>query len=75
MNKILINLLRQNSSEKAGARGEDKRYHHVQLSMKNYLKRSSSNVHCGNATIWLNHQMMGAVVKKKMMVLLAMELM
>ena len=39
------------------------------MPVKKYLRRSSSHVHCGNATIWPNHRMMRAVIKKKMMVL------
>ena len=33
------------------------------------LMRSSSQAHCGSATIWPNHQVMRAAMKKKMMIL------
>ena len=41
----------------------------VQSSMKKHLRGSRSHVHRGNATIWLNHRMMRAAMKKKIMVL------
>lgn len=62
MNEILINLLQQNRSIKLGGKKEEEK-----VSMKKYLRRSSSQAHRGNAKIWLNHQMMRAVMKKNMM--------
>ena len=68
INKALINLLQQTRTKKvAGERGrETKRYYQVWLSMKKYLRRSSSHAHFGNAAIWLNHQMMEAAMTRKM---------
>ena len=37
--------------------------------MKKYLRKSGSQLHRNNATIWPNHRMMRATRKKKMMVL------
>ena len=57
MNERLINLLKQNRVQKLrGKEEEERRYHQVPLSMKNYLRRSSSQIHCGNVTIWPNHR-------------------
>ena len=68
MNETLINLLSQNSAEKIGGKKEEgRRYNLVQLSVKKYFRRSSSQVHRGNATIWPNHQMMIAETKEMML--------
>ena len=66
--ETLINLLQKNRTEKVGGREEEeKRYHRVRLSIKKYFRRSRN--HRSNATIWSNHRMMRAAIKKKMMVL------
>ena len=66
MNEAFINLLHQNRAEKEE---EERIYHQVWLPAKKYLRRSSSQVHRGNATIWPNHRTMRAAMKKKKMVL------
>ena len=53
-----------------GGEEEERRYHQVRLSMKKYLRRSSSQAHHGNAKVWPNDRMMRAAMKKNMMVLL-----
>ena len=53
-----------------GERGRGKKIYQVRLSIKKYLRRSSSQVHRGSATVWLNHRMMRAAMKK-MVVLFA----
>ena len=50
MNEILINLLQQNRAEKVEVGGRGKRYHQVQLLMRKYLSKSSSQVHCCNTS-------------------------
>ena len=63
-------MLQQNRAENFEEKGEEERRNHeIRLSMKQYLRRSSSQVQLGNATIWPNHRMMIAAMKKKMMVL------
>ena len=62
MNERLAHLLQDNRAEKFGrdrGRGkkilsgtlEERKYHQVRFSMKKHLRRSSSQVHCGNAKI------------------------
>ena len=56
MNDTLTNLLLKNRAEKVGGKEkEERRYHQVQLLVKKYLWRSSSQVHLGTATNRLNH--------------------
>ena len=62
MNETLIYLLQQNRSKKLDGKKEVEK-----VSMKKYLRRSSSQAHRGYAKIWLTHQMMRAVMKKNMM--------
>ena len=42
------------------------RYGKLWLSIKKYLRRSNSQVHGGNVTIWPNDRMMRAAMKKIM---------
>ena len=69
INETFINLLQQNSTKNVGGRGEEEesRYHQVQLSTKNYLRRSSSQLRRGDAAIWPKHRMIRGAMKKKMM--------
>ena len=70
MNETFINLLQQNRAERVGVEGgRGKKIPSGSLLMKKFLRRSSSQVHRGNATICPNHQMMRAAIKKKMMAL------
>ena len=50
-----------------GKEEEERRCDQVWLSLKKYLRRSSSQVYRGNAKIWPNHRFMRAVLKSKMM--------
>ena len=58
MNETFINLLLQNRAEKSGGRERERKKGGI-----------SSQFHRGNAIIWPNNRMMGAAMKKKMMVL------
>ena len=54
--ETFINLLVENRAKKVGGKEEEERIcHQVQLSIKKNLRRSSSQVHGGIATIWPNH--------------------
>ena len=67
-----MNFLQKNRAEKVrGKRGRGKKNYQVMLSMKKYLRRRSSQIHGSNVTIWLNHRITRAAMKKKMMVLRA----
>ena len=70
MSETFINSLQEKGPKNLeGKEEEERRHHQVRLSMKKYLKRSSSQVHHGYATIWTNHRTVRAAMKKKVVVL------
>ena len=68
MNETLTNFLHF-GRKLEGKEEKERRYHQVRPSIKKLFRRSSSQVHRDNTTVWQNHRMIKAAIKKKMMAL------
>ena len=68
MNKTVINFLQQNWTKKFGGKGRGQKIPSGTVVNEEITQEEQQLGLCANATIFPNHQIMRAAIKKKMMV-------